>query len=166
MALKHPIKTTTNAPPIALKLPEPSTFDILPKLHELLARVDADPNAKPPHGDDLHLHDIENTSNIATAYDRGDAFKPLNPKDLPNALVGQTDQSPKKNEKGVFVKGIKDDMRDALRSVERLPDVDRTVEEQEEEIEELEDRIRQQKQMLRGLAEVAKEMESRVQSAS
>ena len=171
MALKQPIKTTTNAPPAAsthaqLQLPDPSTFDILPKLHELLARVDAHQNAKSLHGDDLHLGDLENTSSIATAYDRGgNDFKPLNPKDLPNALVGHTKSPTKSNEKGLFVKGIKDEMRDALRSVERLPDVDRTTEEQEEEIEELEERIRKQRQMLRGLAGVAEEMQPRIQGA-
>jgi hypothetical protein len=172
MALKQPIKTTTNVPPAAShraprQLPDPSTFDLLPKLHELLARVDAHQNAKTlHHGDDLQLQELENTADIATAYDRGDDFRPLNPKDLPNALVGYTRPSSKKDEKGVFVKGVKDDLRDALRSVERLPDVGRTTEEQEEEIEELEEKIGRQRQMLRGLAGVAKEMESRVQAAS
>lgn len=169
MALKQPIRTTTTTAlqRAQLQLPDPSTFDILPKLHELLARVDAHQTAKPLHGDDLHLHDLENTSSIATAYDRGgDDFQPLNPKDLPNALVGYTKPSTKSNEKGVFIKRIKDEMRDALRSVERLPDVDRTVEEQEEEIDELEERIRQQRQMLRGLAGVAKQMEPRMQGSS
>ncbi|KAF2211942.1 hypothetical protein CERZMDRAFT_97862 [Cercospora zeae-maydis SCOH1-5] len=170
MALKQPIKTTTNAPPAAerraqLQLPDPSTFDLLPKLHELLARVDAHQNASSLQTDDLNLQDVEH-ADIATAYDRVPEFQPLNPKDLPTAVLGYTKKGTKSDDRDVFVKGIKDDIRDALRSVERLPDVDRTVEEQEEEIEELEERIRQQRQMLRSLAGVAKELERRLQGAS
>ncbi|PPJ55578.1 hypothetical protein CBER1_03728 [Cercospora berteroae] len=169
MALKQPIKTTTNAPPAAeqraqLQLPDPSTFDLRPKLHELLARVDAHQNAT-SQPDELSLQDAED-ADIATAYDRVPEFKPLNAKDLPTALLGYSKKGSKIDDKDVFVKGIKDDVRDALRSVERLPDVDRTVEEQEEEIEELEERIRQQRQMLRSLAGIAKELEGRVQGAS
>ncbi|GIZ47703.1 hypothetical protein CKM354_001078800 [Cercospora kikuchii] len=170
MALKQPIKTTTNAPPAAeqraqLQLPDPSTFDLLPKLHELLARVDAHQNAASLQADELSLQDAEH-ADIATAYDRVPEFQPLNAKDLPTALLGYTKKGSKIDDKDVFVKGIKDDVRDALRSVERLPDVDRTVEEQEEEIEELEERIRQQRQMLRSLAGIAKELEGRVLGAS
>ncbi|CAK1365936.1 hypothetical protein CB0940_09611 [Cercospora beticola] len=170
MALKQPIKTTTNAPPAAeqraqLHLPDPSTFDLLPKLHELLARVDAHQNANSLQTDDLSLQDAEHTD-IATAYDRVPEFQPLNAKDLPTALLGYSKKGSKIDDKDVFVKGIKDDVRDAVRSVERLPDVDRTVEEQEEEIEELEERIRQQRQLLHSLAGIAKELEGRVQGAS
>lgn len=170
MALKQPIKTTTNAPPAAeqraqLQLPDPSTFDLLPKLHDLLARVDAHQNATSLQADELSLQDAEH-ADIATAYDRVPEFQPLNAKDLPTALLGYSKKGSKIDDKDVFVKGIKDDVRDALRSVERLPDVDRTVEEQEEEIEELEERIRQQRQMLRSLAGIAKELEERVQGAS
>ncbi|KAI5361699.1 putative mediator of RNA polymerase II transcription subunit 9, mediator complex, subunit Med7/Med21 [Septoria linicola] len=171
MALKQPIKTTTNAPAAAsqrvqLQLPNPSTFDVLPKLHELLARVDAHQNASLILNDDLGLGEFDSNADIATAYDTADKFQPLNPKDLPNALLGHTEKASKANLADTLVKGIKDDIREALRSVERLPDVDRTVEEQQEEIEELEERIRQQRQMLKSLAVVAKDMEARAQGAS
>jgi Zn-finger domain-containing protein len=49
---------------------------------------------------------------------------------------------------------IKTRIRAALRAVEGLPDVDRSLEEQKEEIRELEERITRQKEVLAGLKNV------------
>lgn len=69
----------------------------------------------------------------------------MNPKDLPTASLD-----------------IKARVRGAQREVEKLSDIDRTVEEQNEEITELEERIARQHAMLSGLAEVAKGLVRRV----
>lgn len=65
---------------------------------------------------------------------------PLEPKDVPTQALP-----------------IKARIRKALRELEKLPDMDRTVQEQQEEIEELEIRIRKQKQVLRGLGGIVRE---------
>jgi hypothetical protein len=62
---------------------------------------------------------------------------PLAPKDLPTAVLD-----------------VKMRIRAALRAVEGLPDVERGLDEQEEEIRELEERIERQKAVLRGLKDV------------
>lgn len=183
MALKHPIKTTTNArsqtaDTAALHLPPPHTFDILPPLYELLARVDRNQNEDPASSNETEgYHIIEGApGDIGACYkwtkppkkdnrqaqqdpqsqqdqqkpkdedeEQPTGLQPLNPKDLPTAALE-----------------IKALIRNALREVEKLPDVDREVDEQEEEIVELEERVRKQREMLRGLAEVAKAMEGRM----
>jgi hypothetical protein len=141
---KHPIKTTTNsatnssAPAI---LP-PHTFDTLPALHELLARVEQGSAAN-----DIFpgLEEELDAADIGSHY-TSDALAPLAPKDLPEEVL----------------KVIKSKMRAALRAVEALPDVDRSVEEQEAEIAALEERVRKQRDMLRSLGELAGGMAGRV----
>lgn len=150
MALKHPIKTTTNSAPApntqqaSLQLPKPHSLDILPALHELLARVDAHNNQVFTAEDHNTLAD--GTTDIGSEYV---GLQPLNPKELPTAMLE-----------------IKGRIRAALREVERLPDVDRSLEEQELEIQELEDRIKRQREMLSGLAEVAKGAEADMKSGT
>ena len=70
---------------------------------------------------------------------------PLEPKDLPTEVLQ-----------------IKAKIRRALKELEKLPDMERSVEEQQEEIDELETRIGRQREMVRRLGEAAKEMEGRV----
>ncbi|CAK4034245.1 hypothetical protein DOTSEDRAFT_96380 [Lecanosticta acicola] len=144
MALKQPIKTTTNSTPASnvqtLQLPKPQNLDLLPALHELLARVDAHNNKVFTTEDHHTLED--GSTDIGSDYVHCD---PLNPKDLPTATLE-----------------IKGRIRAALREIERLPDVDRSLEEQEEEIQELEEKIRKQREMLRKLADVAKGAEGKM----
>ena len=64
---------------------------------------------------------------------------PLEPKELPTEVLQ-----------------IKAKTRKALRELEKLPDMERSVEEQEEEIRELEGRIRRQRDMVRRLGEMAR----------
>lgn len=52
-------------------------------------------------------------------------------------------------------------IRAAVRAVEALPDVERSLEEQGEEIRELEERVRGQRDMLRGLGEVVEGVKGR-----
>lgn len=63
----------------------------------------------------------------------------LEPKELPNEVVA-----------------IKSKIRRALRELEKLPDMDRSVEEQEEEIRLLQEKEAKQNEVLRKLGEVAK----------
>ena len=118
---------TTRQPPT---LPSPQLFDVLPALHELLARIDHAPSPSSISTADL---------DIASSYP---PLQPLDPKDLPTAILP-----------------LKAQMRKGLREIERLPDIERSVQEQDEEIAELEARIRKQEEMFRGLASSAAEVE-------
>jgi len=117
--------TTATTPPTVPTIP-PQTFDILPALHELLSRID--------HTSTDLLTSPTDDADTSTYLNR----KPLEPKDLPKEVLE-----------------IKARIRRALRELEKLPDMERSVEEQEEEIGELEDKTRRQKEMLRRLGRVA-----------
>jgi hypothetical protein len=67
---------------------------------------------------------------------------PLAPKDLPEEVL----------------KSIKSKIRAAMRAVEAMPDVDRSIGEQEEEIRILEERVAKQRAVLRDLGNSAGEM--------
>ncbi|KAK4611907.1 hypothetical protein CLAFUW4_13009 [Fulvia fulva] len=144
MALKQPIKTTSNttAPSqsTTLQLPPPQTFELLPPLHELLARIEVYNNQQSTSLDQLFAP--EESTDIGSNYAE---IQPLNPKDLPTAALD-----------------IKSRVRGAQREVEKLPDIDRTVEEQDEEIRELEEKIAKQHAMLSRLGEVAKGLAEKV----
>nr|OQO18722.1 hypothetical protein B0A51_14573 [Rachicladosporium sp. CCFEE 5018] len=114
-------------------LPPPQTFDILPALHELLSRIDHSPATDPTSS--LTLLPSPPAEAEITYTD----LKPLEPKDLPRE-VGE----------------IKAKIRKALREIEKLPDIERTVDEQEDEIAELEARIGRQKAELRRLGDVGR----------
>jgi anion-transporting ArsA/GET3 family ATPase len=112
----------------------------LPPLHELLARVDAHQNQIPDAG-----HTSEFTSLDESPGDLGSAYaelEPLNPKDLPTAALE-----------------IKGRIRNALREVGKLPDIDRSIEQQEQDIAELQEKIEKQKAVLQRLAETARVMQ-------
>ena len=57
---------------------------------------------------------------------------------------------------------IKAKIRKALKELEKLPDMERSVEEQNEEIEALEGRIRRQREMVARLAELAKGLREKI----
>ena len=113
--------------PTAAPLPPAQTFDVLPALHELLARIE---HTSLPPGDtgeesiDHHYTDLA----------------PLEPKDLPAEVLS-----------------IKSRIRRALRELEKLPDMHRSVAEQEQEIAALESRVQVQRAMIRRLGELAGE---------
>ncbi|KAM0717737.1 hypothetical protein Q7P37_007589 [Cladosporium fusiforme] len=129
MALTQSFGASTNdtsRPPSRPGLPPPQTFDILPPLHEILARIDHAPNDP-----------------IQAATGDGDVvsyaeLQPLEPKDLPNEVLA-----------------VKTKIRKALRELEKLPDMDRSVEEQEEEIRMLEEKAAKQKEVLKKLGDLA-----------
>lgn len=131
MAFTQSFGTTTSdtsRPSSQPQLPPPQTFDILPQLHEILARIDHAPNdpmqAATGDGDVVSYAELQ----------------PLEPKDLPNEVIA-----------------VKSKIRRALRGLEKLPDMDRTVEEQEEEIRMLEQKAAKQKEVLKKLGDVAGE---------
>lgn len=134
MALTQSFTTTSSTsntqPSNKISLPPPQTFDILPPLHELLARID-------------HSSSDPLTASAQDTVSYTDS-KPLEPRDFPNE-----------------VQTIKAKIRKALRELEKLPDMERSVEDQEAEIAEMELRIRKQKEVLGRLVEVAKGLEER-----
>lgn len=113
--------------PESSQLPPPQTFDILPHLHEILARIDHVPN------DPMQAATIED--DVVTYAE----LQPLEPKDLQGE-----------------VQPIKSKIRKALRELEKLPDMDRDVEEQEAEIKMLQVKAAKQREVLRQLGDVAK----------
>lgn len=118
-------------------LPSPQIFDVLPALHELLARIER----APPDTTDLQQpsssYSGDESSNDIGAHYQDQA--PLEPKDLQAEVLA-----------------IKTKIRKALREVERLPDMESSVGEQEEEIAELEERIGRQRAMLRRFGEMGR----------
>ncbi|KAI7238670.1 hypothetical protein KC330_g2392 [Hortaea werneckii] len=121
-------------------LPPPQLFDILPALHEILARIDhrsTDPITGSPS-----ITESLSSGNIGAAYNN---IQSLDPKDLPTAILP-----------------LKTMMRKGLREVEKLPDMERSMQEQEEEIRELEEKIRKQELTMRGWGERAREMQGRM----
>ena len=121
-----------------LQLPPSQTFDILPALHELLARID--------HGAANGVTDpvvgLQDEASSDSEADLGALYtelQPLEPKDLPTEVLQ-----------------IKTKIRRAVKELQKLPDMDRSVEEQNEEIEELEERVRRQREMIRKLGDLAK----------
>ena len=113
--------------PEPAQLPPPQTFDILPPLHELLARIDHAPNDP--------MHAATSADDVVTYSEP----QPLEAKDLPNEVIA-----------------IKSRIRKALRELEKLPDMDRDVEEQEAEIRKLEQKAAKQKDVLQRLGDVAR----------
>ncbi|KAF2481991.1 hypothetical protein BDY17DRAFT_354654 [Neohortaea acidophila] len=119
--------TTTPAP----DLPPPQTFDILPTIHELLARID---HATPTNNSNNASNATTTTTPTTPSDPLGALYTdltPLEPKDLPNEVLV-----------------VKAKIRAALKQLEKLPDMGRGVEEQVEEIAELEARIRRQREMV------------------
>lgn len=141
---KHPIKTTTNTSSNAAPstMPPAHTFDILPALHELLARVEQAPAAA-----DLFsgLDEDVDPSDIGSHYPP-DTLVPLTPKELPEEVL----------------KVIKPKMRAAMRAVEAAPGIEQSISEQDEEIKMLEERDRKQKEMFREMGELAKGLAGKV----
>jgi uncharacterized coiled-coil protein SlyX len=124
-----------------LHLPPPQTFDILPALHELLARID---HSTTDSVSNINVPDqtASDSEDIGALYSE---LQPLEPKELP-----------------VEVLQIKTKIRKALKELERLPDMERSVEEQKEEIEALERRITRQREMVAKLADLAKGVREKI----
>jgi hypothetical protein len=120
-------RPASRSQPEPAQLPPPQTFDILPPLHELLARID--------HASNDPMHAVTSEDDVVTYSE----LQPLEPKDLPNEVIA-----------------IKSKIRKALRELEKLPDMDRDVEEQEAEIKKLEQKAARQKEVLQKLGDVAR----------
>ncbi|WPH04195.1 Hypothetical protein R9X50_00708300 [Acrodontium crateriforme] len=112
------------------ELPPPQTFDILPPLHELLARID--------HTSSINPSSSSSAPDAPLLSARYADLPPLDPKDLPTEAMA-----------------LKSRIRGALRALSQLPDMDRDVEEQRAEINELEDRLRKQEDMVLRLGNLA-----------
>ncbi|MCJ1465214.1 hypothetical protein MMC07_003830 [Pseudocyphellaria aurata] len=124
------ISQTTPHPP----LPPPSTFDILPPLHALLSRLLLPAASGPTTASPLPASSPHPT-NAATT--------PLSPKDLSTASSA-----------------VKIRIQKARVAVQRLPDINRSVQDQEREIRELEEEVSRLKGVLAALGENAREAAS------
>ena len=133
----RPINSSQPSETARPPLPQPQIFDILPTLHELLSRIE---RAPPSTSSQLPDHDSTNTNNNEIGAHYQDQA-PLEPKELPTEVLA-----------------IKAKIRKALREVERLPDMEWSVEEQEEEITELEERIERQKEVVGRLGSMGREV--------
>jgi hypothetical protein len=126
---------TTAQPP----LPPPQTFDILPPLHALLSRLEPSLNVYTP--------------------DTSAALPPNNAAHTPvtsaSALPSSAPQQLDYKDAAVAAQFLKSRIRKALADLAGLADMHRGVDEQEEEIKGLEDKIQRQKEVLARLAVLA-----------
>ncbi|RHZ44513.1 RNA polymerase II mediator complex middle subunit MED9 [Aspergillus thermomutatus] len=126
------VKDTTNTAPQPVPFPPPQTFDIIPPLHGLLLRLlsaqtageggprtAGEAGGQAPSGSSGAGQGVQQQNPAA-----GNGLAPLSAKNLPTAASS-----------------IKIRIQKAHAVVESLPDIDRSVAEQEGEIEELENRI-------------------------
>lgn len=118
-------------------LPQAGTFDILPPLHALLSQLEPSLNTYTP--------DPEQASTTATA----------------DGSSGQSQQLSYKDA-AVAAGFLKSRIRKILAELGGLEDMDRTVEQQEAEVRELEGRIERQREVLVRLGTLAGEMEKGV----
>jgi hypothetical protein len=134
MALPQTIESPAATASSQPALPPPQLFDVLPALHEILSRID--------HSSTRSSANTDGDDALGTAYKD---LAPLEPKDLPSAILP-----------------LKSQIRKGLRELEKLPDVERTVEEQNAEIAALESRIRRQQEVLKGMSSHGRRLGERV----
>lgn len=143
--------TTTTVPPLnptpttaQPPLPPAQTFDILPPLHALLSRLEPSLNVYTP--------------------DTSAAIPPNNAPHTPvtsaSALPSSAPQQLDYKDAAVAAQFLKSRIRKALADLADLADMHRGVEEQEEEIKGLEDKIKRQREVLARLAALAEEQKS------
>ncbi|QIX00658.1 hypothetical protein AMS68_006175 [Peltaster fructicola] len=131
--MQTPTTSTANRTTSQPNLPRADAFDVLPALHEMLSRIDHQAAADVAHANitGSPAIDVED-SNYAD-------LTPLEPRDLPNEILS-----------------IKTRIRRTLRELEKLPDMDRTMEQQEQEIEDMNERIQKQRNLIAKLAQAAR----------
>ncbi|CAC9890974.1 unnamed protein product [Aureobasidium pullulans] len=134
--------TTTTQPP----LPSAQTFDILPPLHALLSRLEPSLNVYTP--------------DTSTALPPGNSTHA--PVTSASALPTSTPQQLEYKDAAVAAQFLKSRIRKALAELGGLADMQRGVEEQEEEIKGLEGKIERQKEVLEKLAKLAGEGQGEV----
>ena len=100
-------------PSTDVPFPSPQTFSIIPSIHALLLRLQAGTST----------NNVNETTQT-TSFDAGAQQPPLLLKDLPSAAAS-----------------IRLKISKAKATVDSLPDIERTIEEQEEEIKALEARV-------------------------
>lgn len=123
--------STLTAPP----LPPPDTFDFLPPLYALLRRLQQPSGIEAPSG---------------PPDGSGAALPEGSPQQLERVASGGSGKL-ELHDLGSAASAIRLKIQKARQVVADMPDVERTVEDQEEEIAELETRVERQKAMLRKL---------------
>ena len=123
----------TSSPLPQQTLPPPSTYDILPPLHTILSRLllpSSQTSSQPSTSPQAAISPATSQNAITT---------PLSPKDLTTAASA-----------------VKNKIQKARVVTSGLPDMERTVEQQEEEINELEEEVERLTGVLRGISGMAK----------
>ncbi|QDS71418.1 hypothetical protein FKW77_003330 [Venturia effusa] len=128
-----PVLPSTETDPF----PPPETFDFLPLLHVLLRRISVPSGAPLPNLDGPSVVEGAEAASVADSSDKIWDLK--NHLDIKNL--------------GPAVSHVKVRIQRARVAVRAMPDIDRSVEEQEEEIQELERMIERQRGVLRGLGQ-------------
>ncbi|KAK2873773.1 hypothetical protein FQN49_002077 [Arthroderma sp. PD_2] len=116
-------------PTVAPRFPSPQTFDVLPPLHALLARL------------------LSNQSSSFATGQPGESGLSQSTEPTPGGGIGSLDSlDPKSLLTGASAVKIR--IQKARNAVEEMPDIDRTIAEQEEEIQQLEKKIEKLKGVL------------------
>ncbi|KAF2096690.1 hypothetical protein NA57DRAFT_78288 [Rhizodiscina lignyota] len=130
-----PTSTPSSPPP----LPPPSTFDILPPLHELLSRLLTDSSALPePLGTPSKPPQTPKPAKITSNDPNVITYNELVPLEI-KQLATEASK-------------LKIRLQKARQRVKAMPDIDRTVNDQMEEIEELAAKCEALQTELRGMA--------------
>lgn len=144
-ATQLPSQTITQPP-----LPPPHTFDILPPLHALFSRLEPSLNTYTP--------DPIPTDALLTTQSQTGASQAPQQGASQNGLTQTTSHSSQElsyKEVVTASQFLKARMRKALAALGNLGDMDRSIEEQEDEIEALLKKIAGQREVLRVLGETA-----------
>ncbi|KAF4556242.1 Hypothetical protein D9617_1g081180 [Elsinoe fawcettii] len=148
-------RTQTPAPPLLPvdpsypPLPPPSHFDILPPLHALLSRLEPSLNTYTPD---------PTLASSTPALGQSVSTSPQQPNgsSMPSQdATGAQGQALRYKDAAVAAGFLKSRIRKLLVDLAALEDMERTVDEQETEIGELEERVRGQREMLARLGEEA-----------
>ncbi|BCS03381.1 RNA polymerase II mediator complex middle subunit MED9 [Aspergillus luchuensis] len=178
VAPETPMVRDAPANPQAVPFPSPQTFDIVPPLHGLLSRLLSPPTNAAGVSNGVRAADDPTGAGAPTGPPSGTPGQPQSQQQagaentntagvlgtVPSAGPGGAEisglgsnSSPALDIKDLptEVSSIKIRIQKAQAVVENLPDVDRSVADQEEEIEELEDRIAKLKSVIADFGQMA-----------
>ncbi|OJJ72021.1 hypothetical protein ASPBRDRAFT_125917 [Aspergillus brasiliensis CBS 101740] len=146
VAPETPMVKDVPATPQAVPFPSPQTFDIVPPLHGLLSRL-LSPSTNAAGG--VRATDDPTGAAAPTVTSAGPGGAEI------SGLGSSTSPALDIKDLPTEVSSIKIRIQKAQAVVENLPDVDRSVADQEEEIQELEDRIAKLKSVISDFGQMA-----------
>ncbi|OJI83769.1 hypothetical protein ASPTUDRAFT_121892 [Aspergillus tubingensis CBS 134.48] len=149
VAPETPMVRDAPATPQAVPFPSPQTFDIVPPLHGLLSRLLSPPTNAAGVSNGVRAADDPTGAVLGTVPSAGPGGAEI------SGLGSNTSPALDIKDLPTEVSSIKIRIQKAQAVVENLPDVDRSVADQEEEIEELEDRIAKLKSVIADFGQMA-----------